>query len=215
MGRFIDLTGQRFGRLMVLERAPNVRGRGAWLCRCNCGKEKIISTDRLRSGESRSCGCLRSELRRKQNLERGVGGQSATRLYKICSDMLRRCEDSKVACYRNYGGRGIYVCTEWRNSFASFKLWALSNGYSEKLTIDRIDVNGPYSPENCRWADAFVQSNNMRTTRIISYAGKTMSISMWSRELGISRVTLSSRVQRGWPIERVIETPVNPRKKKT
>lgn len=213
MGTLIDLTGQKFGRLNVIQKSESKRGgKTWWVCRCDCGTILDVWSVYLRNGTTKSCGCLNRELAserlKTRKLLQGSDGRSSTRLYKTWTSMLQRCENPKAYYFDHYGGRGIRVCQEWRDSFEAFRAWALSNGYSDDLTIDRIDNDGNYCPENCRWADSFTQCNNMRSNRMISFGGKTMSLSQWARELGISRSTLAVRICKGWSIQRAFTTPV-------
>ena len=159
MGKFIDLTGQKLGRLVVIKRAKNRGRRTCWLCRCMCGNECVVNADSLRREATQSCGCLNAETARKT---RTIHGQSRKRLHNIWMSMRRRCASQKYHAYHLYGGRGIRVCDEW-NDFVNFYQWAMANGYSEELTIDRVDINESYTPENCRWTSQHQQAANTRT----------------------------------------------------
>lgn len=200
MGRFHDLTGQRFGQLLVIERAEDkttgLKPKVMWRCRCDCGKETVVWGSSLTQGTTVSCGC--------KKIKHGYANKE--RLYQTWKNMRRRCYDPSNKRYAQYGGRGIKICPEW-DDYAVFRSWAMSNGYRDDLTIDRIDVNGDYCPENCRWSTTTEQMNNMTRNRIISFCGKSMTMSEWARELGISYSTMNHRVQRGWSMDRISNTP--------
>lgn len=185
-----DLTGQRFGRLVVLKQMPNnASGKVTWLCKCDCGNEKAIIGSLLHTGKTRSCGCLIRESTTERSTKHGYRA-SKKHLYGTRLNMIDRCTNPKNKTYDYYGGRGIKVCKEWLNKetgVAAFCEWALANGYAEGMTIDRIDVNGDYSPDNCRFVDYFTQGSNKRNNRLITHNGETKTQSEWARHYGKNR----------------------------
>lgn len=163
-GTYRDLTGERFHRLTVLSRTRNHGSRACWICRCDCGKTVIAETADLKSGNTKSCGCFH----REQLAERSVKHkESNSRLYGVWLTMKKRCYNPSSTSYKYYGGRGIKVCDEWETDYFSFRNWAIANGYDKnaprgKCTLDRINVNGNYEPDNCRWVSMKEQSANKR-----------------------------------------------------
>lgn len=209
--RFIDLTSKRFGKLVALKRAENRGKETFWLCQCDCGNTKEINASRLKSGKTKSCGCYKSEYERKivnHTAFNKTHGMSDTRLYRIYNKMKLRCYSKTNHAYKDYGGRGITICQEWLDDFMNFYNWAMKNGYEDNLSIDRIDNDKGYDPENCRWVSKKVQANNTRSTIFLTCNGETKSASEWSEITGIPRDTITSRKRNGWSDEQCIKTKV-------
>ena len=194
----LDLTGKRYGRLTVIKEVERIRYPSGipdrmWECVCDCGKIFRCNTGRLRSGNTKSCGCLRKEIASKKSYKHGG---SKTKLYRIWDEMNGRCHCKSNKPLKNYGGRGISVCDEWRNDFSAFRLWAISNGYQEGLTIERVNNNGNYSPDNCKWIPRSDQPRNRRNCHLITYNGETKTLSEWSRELHVDRECVRNKEKR-------------------
>lgn len=190
MREFIDLTGQSFGRLTAIQIVESGdRGKSRWLCKCECGKEKTVRADGLRSGKSTSCGCYHTEINKTH-------GMSNTKMYRSWYNMKLRCYEPTARHYQDYGGRGIVVCDEWLNDFLKFFNWAIRNGYREDLTIDRIYVNGNYEPNNYRWSNLKEQANNKRTNVTITIDGETRTLKQWSEKYNINYQTLWYRINK-------------------
>ncbi|MCI9267287.1 MAG: hypothetical protein HFF40_00345 [Lawsonibacter sp.] len=206
MGKFVDLTGQRFGRLTVIERAESAKdGHVRWLCRCDCGNTAIVSGNDLKKGTSRSCGCLRMDKIEEMVHINTIHGKSHSKLYAVWSNMLQRCNNPNAPEYIRYGKRGITVCKEWQSSFEVFYRWAISTGYQEGLSIDRIDNNKGYCPDNCRWATTKEQSNNVRSNRCFELNGEVKTMIEWCRHFSKSYSTVKYRLRHGWTIEEALD----------
>jgi hypothetical protein len=209
-----ERIGRRFGRLEVVGIRRERRGKRNMLvahCRCDCGREKDVDWCNLARGGTKSCGCLSRELTAKHGLlaednrvRMTVHGGHGTRLYRIWTGMKRRCYNRNDKDFTSYGGRGIKVCPEWRGNFAAFREWATSHGYADNLSIDRIDNDRGYSPDNCRWVDTGAQQNNRRICHHVTAAGRTHTIAEWSRLTGIDANTIGGRLRRGWSAERAL-----------
>ena len=200
MGKVNDLTGLRFGRLSVIERAgSNARRHATWLCRCDCGNTTVVSGADLRSGNTKSCGCYHDDVSRVLRTSHGSYG---TKLYYVWLSMKGRCLNPKNKAYKNYGARGVTVCDEWLNNFESFQQWALSNGYEEGLSLDRIDNDAAYEPSNCRWVTSVVQNNNRRSNRYIEYGGESHTVAEWAEITGLPYEALRKRIAKGEPPEK-------------
>ena len=203
-----DLSGKYFGRLKVIKQSENdyvnPQGRhfAQWECECSCGNRIVVQGANLRNGNTSSCGCLH-----KERFNGHKHGLKHTRLYSIWCAMKARCSNPHTKSYRNYGGRGIAVCEEWNNDFMCFYNWAMSNGYEENLSIDRINVNGNYEPSNCRWVNMAVQQNNRSNNRILEYNGQKKTITEWAKYCGLSYRNLYYRLNNGYTIEEAIEKP--------
>lgn len=178
MGAFIDMTGKKVGRLTAIKRIGTRKGSALWLCQCECGNTLEVNTSTLNSGNTKSCGCIHSEQLAKRNYENRIHGDADSRLYGVWRSMKQRCYDSNRKDFKNYGGRGITVCDEWKNNYSVFLKWSLANGYDYsadymKCTIERASGNGPYAPWNCQWVDAKTQAKNRRTENVRRSANGT------------------------------------------
>lgn len=198
------LEGQRFGRLTVLQKAEARNGKQRWLCMCDCGGRNTVATGSLRSGHIQSCGCLYVESRGT----RRTHGKSKLPEYRVWKSMITRCENRTRDFWKRYGGRGIYVCDRWRNDFTAF-LRDMGPRPSSGHTIERINNDGNYEPDNCRWATYEEQGQNTSRARRITFDGQTMSIGGWARRLRMSRTTITNRLESGDPIHEVLRPSTN------
>lgn len=199
MPTIVNARGRYYGRLYVIKDAGRDRsGQARWLCLCECGRITATSGGNLRRGRQLSCGCLRDE---RASVRSRTHGETGTPTYRSWAAMLRRCRNPKCAAFKDYGGRGIAACDRW----TSYENFLSDMGVRPAgTTLDRVDVNGDYCPENCRWATSDEQACNRRTTRRIEHDGRSMTISQWSRETGISRETIGRRIAAGWPVSRAL-----------
>ena len=216
-----DLTGKRFGRLVVIEKAesylsPNGNSYIQWRCRCDCGNEVVVRSGALTIGHTQSCGCYGREAARAATTKHL---QSNSRLYWVWHGMKQRCENPNATYYKIYGGRGIKVCKEWSEDFVPFYEWAMSNGYNPdapfgECTIDRIDNDKGYSPDNCRWVTMAEQSNNKRQNVYVEIGGERKTIKTWCDIYNINYGCVARRIKiMGWDAERAISTPSSRRNK--
>lgn len=207
MSKALNLVGERFGALTVIGRGPNdSQGKTTWLCKCDCGNVCTVSRGNLKSGQTKSCGCSTKYLLKISHTKHGL---RYTSIYHVWNSMKDRCNNPRCHAYENYGGRGIKVCDEWQNDPKAFYDWAVSHGFKKGLSIDRIDNDKGYPPENCRWANTETQGNNRRSNRCINYLGETHTVKEWSEILKIDYADMKSRLRSGWSIEKIVSTPVN------
>lgn len=205
-------NGDKYGLLTIIEEAEGrysgKHRRRIFLCKCDCGNFKKIALNSLRTGHTKSCGCIKKITARKNGLKGVTHGMSDTKLYDVWRGMKKRCYLESNPSYEDYGGRGIKVCESWLSSFEVFSEWAIANGYEEKLSIERIDVNGDYEPDNCEWIPLSRQSLNKRNTRYITHNNKTLTLREWSEKLDLSYGALKRRLQVGWSVEETLNTPL-------
>lgn len=199
----IDLTGKRFGMLTVLSYSHTKNNSTYWLCRCDCGNTKTVLAGNLVGSRTKSCGCQQRKMAAEHNKSHG---ESKTRLYRIWKNMRNRCYNPKVRSYKDYGARGVRVCEEWKR-YEAFRDWAISSGYDDTLTIERIDSSGMYEPSNCKWIPKPDQGKNTSRIRYIEHNGKRMSLADWSKELGGGPNLVTTRLQRGWPEQDAVSIP--------
>lgn len=194
--------GEKYNNLTIIKEVEKRNNRRHFLCKCDCGNEKIIRIDGITSGHAKTCGCLQLQVAKKH-------GFFGTRIYQTWVQMKARCFNEQHKHYKDYGGRGITVCDEWKDDFMTYYYWSIDNGYAENLSIDRIENDGNYEPSNCRWVSMQMQANNKRNNRLIEYNNQTHTLAEWSRILGINYKTLKARIiTMCWDVKRAFETPV-------
>jgi len=205
MAVLIDISGQRFGRLTVIKYVGRNKHRDSlWSCRCECGTHTTVGKQALRSGNTTSCGCAKTDslrLRAKHN-------KSPAQLYQCWLDMKKRCYNRNCINFASYGARGITVCDEWRYDYVAFRSFALSNGWKHGRFIDRINNDGGYSPANCRFVSRTESANNTTRTRWLTFRGQTLPIHQWATKTGIKQSLLRVRLWNGWTVERALTQPV-------
>lgn len=207
MGTAIDLTGKHFGKLTVIKKEyfiPEKHKGWYWLCKCDCGNDCVKKGEDLRRGRIKSCGCLSRMLVKKLFDRYNINGY---KLIHVRMAMIKRCYKKNDKNYKEYGERGITVYDEWINNSITFYEWALTSGYEEGLTLDRINNNGNYEPSNCRWINRKKQANNTRTNHFITLNGVTKTISEWSDIVELNYKAIMNRIQRGWTEEEALTIP--------
>ena len=213
MGTVIDITGQRFGNLTVIENVGvNRWGEKMWRCLCDCGNETIIRGSALRSGKQTSCGCIGRINMAQAHIKHGhcKRSEKKPRLYSIYSNLKDRCINPYNKAYKNYGGRGINVCPEWMNDFQAFYDWSMANGYKPGLTIDRIDNDKGYSPNNCRWTTYKVQANNTRRNYIVNFNGCKMTLQQFTDKVScFSSSGIKKMLEHGMTAEEIYQRALN------
>ncbi len=204
----VNLTGKRFGKLLVLEYDHSNKG-VYWLCSCDCGNTTVVSTKNLNYGSTRSCGCgSKEQALINCSKSRYKHGMSNTRIYGCWKNMKSRCYSANNKRYKNYGGRNISVCDKWVHNFDEFYKWALLNGYNDTLTIERIDVNGNYSPQNCKWIPFYEQQLNTTRSRYVTYKEQTHTLAEWARIFDMPPHIVCGRLTKGWTMEEVEKVPI-------
>lgn len=207
MGKFIDLTGQRFGRWTVIKRAEiekkSPKDDVKWLCVCDCGTQKIVKGASLKAGLSTSCGCYKIEYQRQQMRKRHKENpqeivRTKEKLHNAWKSMIQRCYNKNHKYYCYYGERGITVCDSWKQDYLSFRKWALENGWHDGLTIDRIDNDKNYCPENCRFATKKQQANNRRNNRYVEICGERLTMAEWADRLNVTHARIWHYVDKGY-----------------
>ena len=216
IGCFQDLTGQRFGRLIVVKRAENTKsGDARWMCKCDCGNETIVKAKNLKSGGTKSCGCLQKEIARETcKVHSATHRMSKTTIYNDWNSMKQRCYNPNSEKYHRYGERGIIVCDRWRDSFEAFyeDVSKLPHFGEQGYTLNRIDNDGNYEPNNVEWATPKEQANNRQSNHLLTFNDKTQTIVQWAYETGIKSATIARRLKKGWSVEKALTTPTRKRK---
>ena len=205
-----NMIGKVYGNLTVLEYCGTDKYHNKlYKCKCVCGNETITQGYGLRTNHVKSCGCLKKSVAKQNFTTHGLRNHP---LYITWVNMRKRCNDSNATGYENYGGRGIKICDEWNNDFEIFYNWAIKNGYKKGLTIDRINNNGNYEPNNCRFVDYYIQGSNKRNNHFITINGETKTLFQWSRLYNIDPSLILCRIKRGWTEQDAITKPIKRRR---
>lgn len=198
ISRSADLAGQRFGRLTVVGRSATIGKNVRWLCRCDCGSEHVVYGQNLRNGSVKSCGCQAHPQ---------THGMTGSRIYQTWASMHARCNSPSYWARKHYADKGITICEDWKR-FEAFRDWAMQNGYTDNLTLDRKDNSKGYEASNCRFISIADQQRNKSNHTFLSYNGKTQALYQWASELGLKKSTICTRIARGWTVERALSQPI-------
>lgn len=213
---FVDITGQKFNRLTAIRCVGKDKHNYAlWEFKCDCGKTIVARGKYVRNGNTKSCGCYNIDsIKARNKIIHRKHGETHTKLFHIWTGMLTRCNNKNAINFHDYGAKGVSVCEEWAKDFIKFRDWALENGYSPELTIDRRDFNGNYEPDNCRWITMKEQQRNRSSNKLITYKGETHCMVEWAEIVGIKYDILQKRLNNpNYSVERALTEPPRPRKK--
>lgn len=199
-----DLTGRTFSRLTVLDLAPSRNSKTYWICKCECGAETIVRSDGLVGGMTQSCGCLGRDRRRQANTKHGGGNCPEWKAWQAAK---QRCYNPNNKRFHHYGGRGIKMCDRWLNSYPNF-IADMGPRPSPNHSIDRINNDGNYDPQNCQWRTTTEQNNNFSANRRITFQGVKRNLTQWEKKLNFPRELIASRLKLGWTVEEALTTPV-------
>ena len=204
-----EWIGKKYGRLTVVGVKPPMGKNRSWRWEvsCECGAVKVLTPGDIKNDRVKSCGCLHDELARERATKFYNKTQENKRLYNIYNGMKRRCFNSNDERFKDYGGRGISVAAEWVEGFDAFASWAKESGYTENLTLERVDVNGDYCPENCKWITLAEQAKNKRDTVYVEYNGVKVKLQDLAKEAVVSYDTFHNRIVNGWDVELALRTP--------
>ena len=205
MGKKLNINpGDKFNRLTVIKEVEKKNKARFFLCKCDCGNEKMIRMVQLTNGQTKSCGCFKLEFLTNFNYRHGL---SRTKIYHIWTSMKQRCFNEKSQSYHYYGECGITVCSQWKD-FQIFEKWAKENGYINGLSLERKNVNKGYNPSNCKWIPRNEQANNTRSNILLTFKGKTQNVAQWAKELGFKSGVIGKRLKLNWSVEKALTTSI-------